>query len=341
MRRPSVGDLLRGVGDRFVLDRRQVVPALKRRRIPGFHILIYHRVSPERRPLMFDTSPLESFERQMAYLSRHYRVLSLGQALDAIDEDRLPPGVVCVTFDDGYRDFEDYALPILRRYGIPATVFLATAGIGTGTLLWYDQIVTALRTTTARRLDSPLDGRRVSLASETDKHDAACHLLDGFKRVSDADRIRGVRQVLSALDVKEAEDRGLMLDWDAVRRMQRQGIEFGSHSETHPILSRQSAADVWKELTASKAALEAECQRPATLFAYPNGKPEDYSPSIIESVKRAGYRCAVTSEFGTNRAGDDRYRLKRGTPWEDSVIRFGMKLAWYRMQEHAVPDAAR
>lgn len=333
---------MRGFGDRFVVDQRRVVPALKRRRIPGFHILIYHRVRPELpSPWMLDTLPLESFERQMAYVSRHYRVLSLGQTLDALDEGRLPTGVVCVTFDDGYRDLEDYAMPVLRRHGIPATVFLATAGIGTGTLLWYDRLLTAFRTTTARRLDSPLDGRRVSLASETDKHHAACRLIEGFKRVSDADRIHGVGQVLSALGVKEGEDRSLMLDWDAVRRMQSQGVEFGSHTETHPILSRQSAAEVWRELTASKATLEAECQRPATLFAYPNGKPEDYNSSTVEAVKRAGYRCAVTSEFGTNRAGDDPYRLKRGTPWEDSVTRFGMKLAWYRMQEHAVPEAVR
>lgn len=327
------GRVLRGLSDRYVVAHRRSIPTLKRRTVAGFHILTYHRIQPTQQTLTMGAFLLDHFEQQVAYLAKYYRLMTLGQVMDAIREGRLPDGAVCLTFDDGYRDVYDHALPVLRRYRAPATVFLATGSIGTGTPLWYDQIFEALRRSRVRRLLHPLDHTEIRLDSEQEKHELALRLIERLKGEEETARKRGVQRILHALKIPVAADNRLMLDWDLVRRLQKAGIEFGSHTDTHPILSRLSPSKVWSELVRSKTVIEDHCQREATLFAYPNGKPEDYTPEVVEMVKRAGYRAAVTTLFGTNHVGDDPYHLKRGTPWETSVRRFGMKLAWYRMQD--------
>jgi len=121
--------------------------------------------------------------------------------------------------------------------------------------------------------------------------------------------------------------------------MRSGGISFGSHTVTHPILSREDPARAWEELTASTRVIEDRLGTAVDLFAYPNGRPEDYTDEAIGMLKRAGYRAAVTTSFGVNEAQDDPYRLRRGTPWEPDAGRFALKLAWYRLRAPAALEA--
>jgi peptidoglycan/xylan/chitin deacetylase (PgdA/CDA1 family) len=99
-----------------------------------------------------------------------------------------------------------------------------------------------------------------------------------------------------------------LLDWDAIHAIKTAGVVFGSHSRTHPFLSRLSPEGLQAEITGSKSRLEAELQLPVDFFCYPYG---DYDPRAIDMVKEAGYTLAVTTKRGLVHKGSDPYEIRR------------------------------
>ncbi len=314
------------------------------RRTPPSQILIYHRVLPGSAPFAIDAIPPERFRAQMEHLARSYRVLPLEEIRTRALDGSLPRRAIAVTFDDGYADNHDHALPILRALGLPATVFLATACIGTGAVPWHDRVLRAFETTTRREADLPGEPAPTPLQDVAARRAAAFRLLPRLKPLEETERLAAVDRLVETLGTaaSDAEPRRLMLSWEEVRAMRRGGFAVGSHTVTHPILSRQPSERAAWEIVESKRAIEEALGEPVTLFAYPNGRPEDYSPEIVAMVGRAGYRVAVTTSFGTNEAGDDPLRWRRGTPWEPDANRFALKLAYYRLAgpSGTPPDAA-
>ena len=325
---------LRSLGDRCAIRRGGQWPPFRLRAGRPFQILIYHRVHQRVRPFMLDTVDTVRFEAQMRHLARHYRPVGLTDLLDHAERGTVPPRAVAVTFDDGYRDNHGCAFPILAKYRIPATVFLVTGCIGTGESLWHDRVLFAFEHTRKASLRVPGRDDPVDLQSAAARETVALQTLERFKRMDETKRRSSVQALFVELDVDPASmPSDLMLDWDEARQMAGAGIEIGSHTVTHPILSRQTPEQVEWELSESKRTLEAELGRKAALFAYPNGTPDDYTPSVIEAVRRTGYRCALTTSFGPNEAGDDPFLWRRGTPWEHDPARFSLKLALYRALE--------
>src|SRR5215813_5180021 len=115
-----------------------------------FQILIYHKVSPDRHPYYEPVDP-DAFEQQMRFLSRCYKVMDLLELVERSRKCAVPAGAVAITFDDGYRDNYEYAFPILKKYGLTATIFVATGVTGSSNLLWHDRVFDAFRYTTQER----------------------------------------------------------------------------------------------------------------------------------------------------------------------------------------------
>ena len=332
------GRLLRAAANRWALENGSGRRHLRRRSAPPFTILIYHRVHPEPTPFMIDAVPPARFERQMRHLARAYRPMPLEELAIRNLEGTVPPGAVAVTFDDGYADVETHALPILRRYGIPATVFLATGCIGTGRVPWHDEVLLAFEKThrSEIRLPAGSAGRTLPLGTEAERAFAASQALATLKPLSEEDRLDAVRAIGGALrnGSARAADLGteLMLDWDRVRAMRRAGVRFGAHTVTHPILSRVTPERARDEVVESKSAIESALGEEVALFAYPNGRSEDFTDETVALVRAAGFRAAVTTRFGANESGSDPFRFRRGTPWETDAARFALKLAYYRLR---------
>ena len=138
---------MRAAGDRWKLVQDGGARRWVRRASPPFPILIYHRVNPWPSSFAIDVTPPDRFRRQMEHLARRYRVLPLEELWRRTQEGSLPPRCVAVTFDDGYADNHEFALPILRELGIPATVFVVTGCIGTGVIPWHDRVLAAFERT--------------------------------------------------------------------------------------------------------------------------------------------------------------------------------------------------
>ncbi len=332
--RSGLDGLLRVVGDRYALREAGRLPVLRTRPARPFLLLIYHRVHPQPGPFVLDTLPPDLFDRQMAHLSRAYRVLSLEEILERSRNGSLPNRAAAVTFDDGYADNFEHAYPVLRRHGIPAAIFLVSDCIGTGRILWHDRALRCFARTRQRTWRAPWNGEEQDLGVISDRRRVALRMLAHLKTLQETERLRAIDRLAADLEAPEpAGGEAVMLDWPQVRAMRDGGISFGSHTETHPILSRMDPGRAWLEISRSRQAIEKNLDGEVTLFAYPNGRPEDYTEGTVEMVRRAGYRAAVTTSFGVNDGTDDPLLWRRVTPWETEEARFRLKLAYYRLRD--------
>lgn len=279
-------------------------------------ILNYHRILESPDPMLASEPDAASFRWQMQVLADCFNVLPLDRALDALAAGRIPPRAVCITFDDGYRSTHDVALPILRDFGFPATVFVTTGFIDTGSM-WNDRILEVLRTTTAQRLDledAGLGSYRLGTLDE--RRNAVAVLTEKAKYLAPAMR----QELVNRLDLLgNRAYREPMLTRDMIRVLASQGIEIGAHTVSHPILTSLPDANALQEMVESKRDLEAITGRPVRYFAYPNGKRGmDFDERHIAMTREAGFEAAFTTAHGAAGNADDRHALPRSRPWDQT-----------------------
>jgi peptidoglycan/xylan/chitin deacetylase (PgdA/CDA1 family) len=224
--------------------------------------------------------------------------------------------LLAVTVDDGYADFYHVAFPVLRDYGIRATVYLVTDFVDGKTWLWPDMVSHIFLRTKRALVKTAVSGEtEYRLDTEAERRAAAFDIKERAKRIPNQTRLELLSTLSADLGVsvpETAPEQYAPLNWDQIREMADAGVDFGAHTRSHPILSRlESVAEADEEIAGCKRRLEDQLQRPVAHFCYPNGRPEDYSRETIEIVKQAGYRSAVTTSYGLNAAGQDPYRLLR------------------------------
>lgn len=274
-------------------------------------ILTYHRFTETGDR---ETTSRRSFARQLRYLKKHYQLVSLSSlAAHMSSGKRLPKRLAAIAIDDGYRDAYQIAFPLLRAYDAPATLFVVTDFVDRTAWLWTDKLRFLATRSTAGSLKAwigtteievPLDGRNCRL-------DVARRINELLKTLSDASKEDAILQVARSLGVELPElppDEYDAISWPQAREMDAAGVEIGSHTLTHPILTRVADQRLQDELRGSRGRVEAEMDRAIDLLCYPNG---DHDRRVVRAARDAGYRCAVTIEPGFNAAGCDLLRLRR------------------------------
>ena len=288
-------------------------------------ILIYHRVLNKYDPCREDEVLEPVFDAQMRMLSRFYRVMTLSDAVAAQAEGRLPYRAVVVTFDDGYADNFDVALPILQKYGITATFFVAT-GFLDGGRMWNDTIIDAVAQTNETKLDlTDIDMGSYDCNGIGSRKNTIEKLIGELKYLPIEERLMRCARVLQVTRATLSND--LMMKSDQVRTMADVGMEIGGHTVNHPILSQVGDEIAANEIADGKAELEDMTQKEVTSFAYPNGRPEqDFQDKHATMAEQAGFKAAVTTERGMAYAGNHRFRLPRFTSWDQSATMFLLRM---------------
>ncbi len=306
-------------------------PFVIKRRRRNLQILAYHRVNDDQ-DAYFPGMSRDAFARQMEWLASRWHVCSMSEAIERMALDDVPENAVVITFDDGYRDNYLHAFPVLQQLSLPATIYLATGVIGNNGKLWHDRVFDLFRMTTVASLDGiPTHSDRFDLGTVEDKRRALAAILHWLWELSPSERDASIDRLRDALAVPD--DPGattLMLTWDDVRVMHRAGLSFGSHTVTHPILSRLTTAQVVAELQDSKQAIEDALRVPIEHFAYPVGRRQDFSQETKELVKSAGYKSAVTTIMGNNSFDSDFLELKRLLPRNEDVAIFSLRLQHFK-----------
>lgn len=288
-------------------------------------ILIFHRVLARPDPILnWDLDALQ-FERVLQWLRSGFNVLPLDQAVIRLREKSLPARAAAITFDDGYADNFDVALPILQKYGLPATFFVAT-GYLNGGRMWNDTIVETIRNCQKPRLDlSKIGLGTYELDSADAVRKAIMSLLSEIKFRDPKERSHAVNFVAEAAGGRLRTD--LMLTYEQVRAMRRAGMSIGAHTVTHPILAMIDSDNVRREILESKQFLESLLQERVSLFAYPNGKPtRDYRATDVTTIRSMDFDAAVTTAWGVADLDSDPMQLPRFTPWDKTHILFSARM---------------
>lgn len=302
-------ELALGVAGRWALN--GVTSALG----PRLSILTFHRVLREPDPIFPGEVDALRFDRFMALVARSFQVLPLSDAVARLEQRTLPPRALCITFDDGYADNHDVALPILKRHGLSACFFIAT-GFLDGGRMFNDTVIECVRRSPLSRLDLGEFGLGVyDLHTPAQRAAVIGRVLPLVKFLTPDERPQALQR-LQRLCKPDALPDGLMMARAQVQALHAVGMEIGAHTVRHPILCSVDDATAEQEIIGSRNALQDLIDHPVTLFAYPNGRPgRDYADRHAAMIKRLGFGAAVSTAHGVAKYGDDRYQLPRVTPW--------------------------
>ena len=306
-------------------------------------ILIYHRVLPEPDPL--STSEVDSarFDLQMKHLSRIFTVMPLTEAVERLKSGTLPARAASITFDDGYTDNVEIALPILKKHKIPATFFIAT-GYLNGGIMFNDSVIESIRMSNKDSIDlTPIGLANFPIATIEQKRSAIENILSCLKYKPLEERQALVEAVSGLAGVEPS--RNLMMKDEQVRLLSDSGMEIGGHTVNHPILASIDNKSAKDEIKNGKLYLEELTGKPIRTFAYPNGKPEtDYLAAHVDIVKQLGFDAAVSTAVGVAHRSSDLFQLPRFTPWDRSPFNFSLRLIGNLSKTSprtALPDVTR
>lgn len=288
-------------------------------------VLIFHRVLPEPDPLFPLAMHALRFDAVCGWLARWFNVLPLDEAITRLKVGTLPARPACITFDDGYADNFQVALPILQRYSLSATCFVAT-GFLDGGQMWNDAVIEAVRGCKRPVLDlSDLGLGTLAVGTSDQKRSAVETLISAAKYRPSYER-DSLSEAIARL-ARVALPKGLMMTTPQVKAWREKGMLIGAHTVSHPILAMLEQAQAAQEIAQSKLSLENLLDEPVGLFAYPNGKlGEDYTAHHVEQVRRLGFDAAFSTHAGTSKMGSDVFQLPRFSPWHPGKLRFASGL---------------
>ena len=295
-------------------------------RSPRLSILIFHRVHAQVDALYPDEPDVARFERIVRYVALGFRVMRLDEAISRLASGTLPSRSMVITFDDGYADNAELALPILRRAGLPATFFVST-GFLDGGRMWIDTIIECMRTCPLDQIDLDAFGLGTfALGTLEERRLAIHHLLTHVKYLGLRDREQALRDLIRIARPDRLPSK-LMMRGDQVRVLHDCGMEIGAHTVHHPILTTLTHDEARREIGAGKSALESIIQSAVRTLAYPNGRPvQDYDSSHVKLARSLGFLGAVSTSPGAARTGDDLFQLPRFSPWNPSMTAWAVSL---------------
>jgi peptidoglycan/xylan/chitin deacetylase (PgdA/CDA1 family) len=281
----------------------------------GAIILMYHSVA-ENEAAKFIEPPNRisppMFDRQMAFLREHRRVVPLSQLVDDIACGKSPPaGTVCITFDDGYRDNLTTAAPILEKHKLPATLFLATGYVERAETQWSDTLHWLLAYATRYALSLPSLGLpRVNFASPAEKA-AAGTLLHAHLLESDHEHRVALLAELERQLAPAGEPPRLTMNWDEVRELRRRYplFEIGGHTRDHIDLREHCGEAAQLQIAGCAQDLRRELGLTSRHFSFPY---ERWCAETRSQVIAAGWISAVGMGKGPRiAAGSDRFAMPR------------------------------
>jgi len=279
---------------------------LRRRNCPKLLVFRYHRVSPSLDNNTYLSIPQECFEEQIRFIKSNFKTVNMSEGASELYKNKSNEIYAAINLDDGYMDNYLYAYPILKRYDMPATIFLTTDFIEKKHAFWWDRVF---------NLASRLDSNKTALGIDMKTFSKSKGVFQKNRMIDEINKLlrkkeeKDIDVILDGLEKKfslRETEPAAMLGWDQIKEMNDNGISFGAHTKTHRNLCLLEDREVLEELVYSKKEIEGRLGVDVREFSYPFGA---FNKRIRRITEKAGFRCARTSLTGINYKDTDRFLL--------------------------------
>jgi len=218
-------------------------------------IIAYHNISKIYPSYLDISMKPDIFEKQIQLLKNSCNIVSLDEANELLKNNKNYKDTVAFTFDDSYKEYFTDLFPILQKYKIPATIFISTGPLENGFPLHVDLLIHAIHNTEKKFLDLKRHNLRTYfLDTFTVKENAIHEINDHLKNLPENFKLEFIKEIYEKLEIdfNDMKRSGMVLTWEDVKEMSKNGIEFGSHTITHPDLTMLSDEDATEEISGSK-----------------------------------------------------------------------------------------
>ena len=275
-------------------------------------VLLYHRVCKLSLDIWQLAITPEVFEAHIRFFKENYNILRFED-----DWDNTETPSLVITFDDGYADNYLYALPILEKYQVPATIFVSTGNLGTDREFWWDELERIICLNQHEQFVI-FNDVKYSLSSFDDQINTCRQIRLQLKQMLPEVRNQCLLELRNSLGISSMprpENRSLTIE-ELRHLAQSPYITIGGHTMTHNMLSAEPEDMQKHEICGSKSRLEELLQKPVTTFSYPFGTESDFTDTTANIVKAAGYQKAATTSCGlVDINGNAMYIPRNGVPF--------------------------
>jgi peptidoglycan/xylan/chitin deacetylase (PgdA/CDA1 family) len=272
------------------------------------------------------THATADFRAHMRLISEKYDPVTMDDVVAYLNNDRdLSGRPVVVTFDDGYKNNIEIAAPILARYSIPALFFISVQSVMDGSPPFFARVRYAVWHTKNRKWYEAVEGETLRMDTREERLKTLRLINNRCLKLSAKERDAYVSEIEQKLEVQREGMNNLMMTWDELRQLEKQGHIIGSHGLTHPNLVYSSPDIRKKEIYDSKQILEEQLEKPVVHFSYPNpGLSPQWNNELNSMLREAGYRSATNSTFGSVTKSSDPFILRRMAVPDDAAA-----FLWY------------
>jgi len=265
-----------------------------------------------------------NFEKGLKLLKRYHTIISMDHAISIIKGERTPVSYgLVLTFDDGYKNFQTYVLPILQKTKTEATVYVVTNYVSNNKKrFWVDELDYLIQKISLPEITINVEGNKYSMSLIENSREKLANMYRKFRLsfknniINDVEANHALNALIKQLSTKSKhllcgllnDQWSAIMDWQALKEISQNKIVIGSHTENHYRLTLVHRDVASLELKRSKLEIEKHLGRKCVHFCYPNG---DYNEKVVGLVEEADYMSALSTQDGLNCIGDNIYSLKR------------------------------
>lgn len=293
----------------------------------GVYVFNYHRIG-DSSLTDFDRDIFscrqDVFEQHLETIKQHFEIVTTEKLARIVNKTKLEKRYALVTFDDGYLDNYTLAYPAMRQKNISGVFFLPTSLISGTDIPWWDEMAFILRSNVGQKVGLPGVDELIQLQAQTLDKDIR-QFIYRAKRLENYTAqqvLEHLREQFPDVDSKtKAEQQQLFMNWSQVEDMAKGGMEIGSHTINHHILSRLSEDEQRHEIADSKTVIESELQRTVNVIAYPVGRHHCFDETTKKIAKQSGYQLGFNNEPHYNTTPIDPFDINRFSVNEDDLAR--------------------
>lgn len=293
----------------------------------GVYVFNYHRIG-DSSLTDFDRDIFscrqDVFESHLEIIQQHFEIVDTTQLTQIVSQKKLKKRYAMVTFDDGYLDNYTLAYPAMRKEAISGVFFLPTSLISGKDIPWWDEMAFILRSNVGQQVRLPGEDVPISLSAETLDKDIRQFIYRAKRldKYTAQQVLEYLRDQFPDVDSKsKAGQQQLFMNWSQVREMAEGGMEIGSHTINHHILSRLSDQEQKHEIADSKVIIENAINRTVSVIAYPVGRHHCFDETTKQIAEDSGYTLGFNNEPHYNTAPIDAFDINRFSVNEDDLAK--------------------